>query len=126
MNETAAQQAARTGEQREMWCEGCGEPVLVGGHTTGLAVHARTDDIFCGDGAVASPTRDRRVAADAAEQAALQRDHPGWRVWRSDTRRWWATRLGGRPAEPRSLDADTAAALREELAADARATEARA
>ena len=121
MSKTAAPQAAQTGELRELWCAGCGEPVLAGGHTTGLVVHTETDAVFCGDGAIASPTWDRGVAAGAAERTALQADHPGWRIWRSDEGRWWATRRGNRPREPRSIDADTAAALSEELAADAKA-----
>ena len=122
MKETAAPQAARTREARELWCGGCGGPVIAGGHTTGLVVHAGTDDIFCDDGRVASATRDSRVAVGAAERTALQRDYPGWHVWRSDEGRWWATRRGNQPPEPQSVDADTAAALREELAADAKAT----
>lgn len=118
MSKTAAPQAAQSRELREMWCEECGEPVMAGAHAKGLVVHAGTDEIFCANGAVAPPTGDRRVAAEAADRASLQRDYPGWQIWRSNGGRWWATRLESRPPQPRSLDADTAAALRAQLPAD--------
>ena len=55
--------------------------------------------------------------------AQVEADFPGWHIWHSNAGRWWATRTGlvtrrddlgtGRVM---TLDADDAAALREQLA----------
>jgi hypothetical protein len=59
----------------------------------------------------------------AAVLDAIEEEFPGWRVWRSRARRWWATRAraglcdndgGGRV--PMTVDADTEAGLRAQLA----------
>ena len=64
-------------------------------------------------------------AGVADEPALIEQDYPAWHVWQSQAGRWWATRLGHvRPPpdrdlkDPRfamTLDADTAAELREAL-----------
>jgi hypothetical protein len=66
------------------------------------------------------------LALLAAELSAIESDFPGWRVWLSDTGRWWAVRQGmhalwtrGRNSAAVTLDADDAAGLRGLLAADA-------
>ena len=56
--------------------------------------------------------------------AQVEADFPGWHIWHSNAGRWWATRTGmvarrddlgtGRVM---TLDADNAAALREQLTA---------
>ncbi|WP_300614381.1 hypothetical protein [Trebonia sp.] len=61
------------------------------------------------------------------ELAELKAEFPGWHVWRSNAGRWWATRTGtvlrrdelgaGRVM---TVDADDAAALRDELLLQAR------
>lgn len=66
------------------------------------------------------------VLADLDRQAAVldavEAEFPGWRVWRSQARRWWATRAGtGARSErgdavPMTVDADTEAGLRRQLA----------
>lgn len=62
--------------------------------------------------------REQRAEAldEAREQeACLQAQYPGWRVWRT-SRTWWATRSGPLwRSEPRTLAADTADALSVEL-----------
>jgi hypothetical protein len=66
------------------------------------------------------------VKAEVADEPAMiEQDYPAWHVWRSQAGRWWATRLGHvRPPADRdlkdaefamTLDADTAAELREAL-----------
>lgn len=66
------------------------------------------------------------VEAEVADEpATIEQDYPAWHVWRSQAGRWWATRLGyprppadGHPRDPQfamTLDADTAAELREAL-----------
>jgi hypothetical protein len=57
--------------------------------------------------------------------ARLERDYPAWHVWQSQAGRWWATRLEpvrppadrdpGNPDFATTLDADTAAELRQAL-----------
>jgi len=53
--------------------------------------------------------------------AAIRRQFPGWRPWRSDAGRFWATRIGVRlPDHPpdwwaMTVDADTAGKLHEAL-----------
>lgn len=56
----------------------------------------------------------------AAELSHIAREFPGWHPWVSSGGRCWATRKGGRPAEPpewwaMTVDADDAKGLREEL-----------
>jgi hypothetical protein len=65
----------------------------------------------------------------AAEDTALMREiethFPGWGVWRSDTRRWWAFRTAAHPLTIEQLragcrlivQADTGAGLREAIQA---------
>ncbi|MFC0037404.1 hypothetical protein [Actinomadura rayongensis] len=60
----------------------------------------------------------------ADQKAAIEREFPGWLVWRSDAGRWYATR-GGDLTEERlrsgaatTLSADDAAGLRSRLAAE--------
>jgi hypothetical protein len=66
------------------------------------------------------------VEAEVADEPAMiEQDYPAWHVWQSQAGRWWATRLGHvRPPADRdlkdpefamTLDADTAAELREAL-----------
>jgi hypothetical protein len=60
------------------------------------------------------------------ELSSIERDYPAWHIWRSQAGRWWATRLGharptasaeaGEPEFALTLDADTAAELRQALA----------
>ena len=111
-----------------LWCAVCGEDALAGGPLSGLVVHAVTGEVYGPDGHVADPTADRQAADAAARTArtALQAGYPGWRIWRSDLGRWWASRLGARAPQPLSLDADTAAGLRAALEADAGRQRARA
>ncbi len=33
------------------------------------------------------------------ELASIEGDYPGWKPWRSDGGRWWATRIGARLPE---------------------------
>ena len=53
--------------------------------------------------------------------AAIQRQFPGWQIWRSDAKRFWATRVGGgRSAYPQAewaetVDGDTPGKLAEAL-----------
>ncbi len=77
-------------------------------------------------------TRQSATAVEAEvadEPAMIEQDYPAWHVWQSQAGRWWATRLGhARPLADRepndpndpefamTLDADTAAELREALA----------
>lgn len=61
------------------------------------------------------------VTGQAAPQeviAAIEQEFPGWRVWRtSDAGTWWASRRGPQwNCEPRTVAADTAGGLRDELA----------
>ena len=61
----------------------------------------------------------------ADDPASIERDYPAWHVWQSQAGRWWATRLGhvrppadrdpDRPEFATTLDADTAAELRQAL-----------
>jgi hypothetical protein len=61
----------------------------------------------------------------ADEPSRIEQDYPAWHVWLSQAGRWWATRLGHarppagqNPRDPQfamTLDADTAAKLREAL-----------
>jgi hypothetical protein len=63
------------------------------------------------------------------ELSSIERDYPAWHIWQSQAGRWWATRLGharplataevasaGEPEFALTLDADTAAELRQALA----------
>ena len=66
------------------------------------------------------------------ELSSMEREYPAWHIWRSQARRWWATRLGharppadaeggeggegGEPEFALTLDADTSAELRQALA----------
>jgi hypothetical protein len=59
--------------------------------------------------------------------AQLQDEFPGWRIWRSNAGRWWATRTGSvmrREAlgtgRVMTVDADDDQRMREELANQAR------
>ncbi len=58
----------------------------------------------------------------AAEARQIERDFPGWNVWRSRGGRWWATRTGrdarwGREDQrPMTIDAGDADGLRAVLA----------
>lgn len=54
--------------------------------------------------------------------AAIRRQFPGWRPWRSDAGRFWATRAGSLPRHPpagyaMTVDGDTAAQLAEAIEA---------
>jgi hypothetical protein len=71
------------------------------------------------------------VEAEVADEPAMiEQEYPAWHVWQSQAGRWWATRLGhARPLADRdpkdpafamTLDADTAAELREALASQLR------
>jgi hypothetical protein len=64
----------------------------------------------------------------AAVLDAIEAQFPGWRVWRSRARRWWATRAGGGrrvndggDRVPMTVDADTEDGLRAQLAGYAEA-----
>ncbi len=59
------------------------------------------------------------------DEADLAAEFPGWRIWRTtDAGTWWASRRGpGWNLEPRTLAADTAHSLRDQLRA-AQATQA--
>jgi hypothetical protein len=51
--------------------------------------------------------------AATLNEADLETEFPGWHVWRTtDAGTWWAVRQGRAWAEPRTLAADTAGALR--------------
>jgi len=59
--------------------------------------------------------------------ARLAAEYPGWHIWRSNTGRWWATRTGSvlrredlGTGRVMTLDADDEAALRDQLAVQAR------
>lgn len=59
--------------------------------------------------------------------AQLEAEFPGWRIWRSNAGRWWATRTGSvlqREAlgtgRVMTVDADDEHSMREELATQAR------
>jgi hypothetical protein len=62
---------------------------------------------------------------DGGPLAAIRREFPGWRPFRSDAGRWWASRVGvRRPRNPphwwaMTVDGDTAEDLREALAKQA-------
>ena len=52
--------------------------------------------------------------------AAIRRQFPDWRLWKSDEGRLWATRVGKDPKPPgwwaKTVDADTPAELGETIA----------
>ena len=59
-------------------------------------------------------------AGTSGPLAAIRRQFPGWRPWRSDAGRFWATRTGRLPAHPpeqfaMTVDADTARGLQAAL-----------
>ena len=55
---------------------------------------------------------------DYGPLAAIRRQFPDWRPWRSDAGRCWATRVGRLPAGcAKTVDGDTPAQLREAIAA---------
>jgi hypothetical protein len=63
---------------------------------------------------------------DTALMREIEAEFPGWGVWRSDTRRWWAFRTAANPLTIEQLragcrlivDADTDTALREAIEAE--------
>lgn len=68
----------------------------------------------------------RKAAAGATEGygplAAIRLQFPGWRPWRSDAGRCWATRIGKPPENPpygwaATVDGDTPAQLRKAIEA---------
>jgi hypothetical protein len=67
--------------------------------------------------------RDPRHDGGHGPLAAIRRQFPGWRPWRSDAGRYWATRTGRPPAGTvlggyaMTVDGDTAAELREAIEA---------
>lgn len=61
---------------------------------------------------------------DEAATAEIEAEFGGWRVWRSDTGRWWAARkatlTAGRSSSgcAQYLEADSSAGVRDQIAAD--------
>jgi hypothetical protein len=45
-------------------------------------------------------------------QAAIEREFPGWAIWRSDIGSWYATRVGARSGRSATLASDTSDGLR--------------
>jgi hypothetical protein len=62
------------------------------------------------------PQTARPAQPPATTPAHLEAEFPGWHVWRTtDAGTWWATQRGRTWAEPRTLAADSADALRSAL-----------
>jgi len=66
-------------------------------------------------------TGDAAGAGTFGPLAAMRQQYPGWKLWRSDARRFWATRTGRLPVHPpggfaMTVSGDTARELAEALA----------
>jgi hypothetical protein len=103
----------------ELWCllpAGRAGPMFCGA----LVLRGERREVAQNSPEMLAEALGRRAAEDAAI-GEVEAEFPGWRVWRSPSRRWWATRTGSgaqydSAGVPMTVDADTRAALKARLA----------